>query len=154
MALIETEDNGLGSQAGRLTALVSYGLLIVAPFTLGTLALAAMAIAYLRRKQAGPLARSHFDYQIRSFWTDISLVGLGALFGGAAVATGGGAVLGFFGITLPQGLSTNGLGWTTIGLGLAWLILWLWGLVGLLLGSVHGSIKLAAGLPMGKTRRP
>ena len=43
MALIETEDNGLGSQAGRLTALVSYGLLIVAPFTLGTLALAAMA---------------------------------------------------------------------------------------------------------------
>ena len=154
MALIETEDNGLGSQAGRLTALVSYGLLIVAPFTLGTLALAAMAIAYLRRKQAGPLARSHFDYQIRSFWTDISLVGLGALCGWAALGTGLGTLAGAIGINLPQGMSAGGLGWTAIGLGLAWLVLWLWGFVGLLLGSVHGSIKLAAGLPMGKTRRP
>ena len=154
MALTDTEDSGLGTEAGRLTALVGYGLLIIAPFTLGTLALAAMAIAYLRRRKAGPLARSHFDYQIRSFWTDISLVGLGALCGWAALAMGLGTLAGAVGLSLPQGMSTGALGWTAIGLGLAWLVLWLWGFVGLLLGSVHGSIRLAAGLPMGKTRRP
>ncbi len=154
MALTDSEDGEPGDQVGRLTALLSYGLLIIAPFTLGTLALAAMAIAYLRRKQAGPLARSHFDYQIRSFWTDISLVGLGALCGWAALAMGLGAVAGLVGLNLPQGMSAGGVGWTAIGLGLAWLVLWLWGFLGLLLGSVLGSIKLAAGQPMGKTRRP
>jgi len=154
MAVSETDDGGLKGRADRFGAMANYVLLIIAPFTLGILALLAVAIAYLRRRSAHGLARSHYDYQIRSFWMDLALVALGALCGWAALASGLGSLSGVFGISLPAGLSSGELGWTAFALGAAWVVLWLWGLLGLVFGSVHGSMRLAAGRPMGKTRRP
>ncbi len=154
MALTEFEDDGLKQRAERVGALAVYGLLIAAPFTLGALAILAVIIAYFRRGGAGPLARSHYDYQIRSFWIDMTLVVLGVACGWASLATGLGTVAGLFGIQLPQGMTAGDLGWTAIALAIAWLVLWIWGFLGLFLGSVHGSMRLAASRPMGKTRRP
>ncbi len=142
--------------AERLAALTSYALLMAAPFTFNLLGLLAVAIGYARRKHADPLTRSHYDYQIRRFWMDLMLVGLGFICGSGALAAGFGAVLEGvlqgLGVRLPWHYDAVHIGAGAIGLFIIWLLLWAWGLVGLLIGSVIGAMRLAAGLPAGRTR--
>ncbi|HWE46266.1 MAG TPA: hypothetical protein VG407_09580 [Caulobacteraceae bacterium] len=85
------------SSDDRGLALGGYLLLLAAPFTGGATALAAMALAYARRPFAERLARSHYVFQIRTFWTSIffiavsvaaSLFALFVLFGDVAAAVG------------------------------------------------------------------
>jgi len=143
--------------AERLAALVNYGLLIAAPFTLNSLGLLAMFIAYTRRGSADPVARSHFDFQIRRYWMDLLLVGLGFVCAAGALAAGFGAgiegTMAGFGVALPVRYDAVHIGVGAIVLFVLWLALWAMGLLGLLFGSIYGALRLASGLPAGKTRR-
>ena len=64
------------SSDDRAIALAGYLLLLAAPFTAGMTALVAVALAYARRPLAERLARSHYVFQIRTFWTSIFFIGL------------------------------------------------------------------------------
>ena len=55
-------------EVDRNLALLAYGLLFVGVFCAGLSALAALAIAYARRRQAGALVASHHRFQIFIFW--------------------------------------------------------------------------------------
>ena len=57
-----SEADGAGG-ADRALALATYGMLIAAPLTFGSLGFLAIAIAYIRRGRAEPLARGHFERQ-------------------------------------------------------------------------------------------
>jgi len=142
--------------AERLAVLVNYGMLIVAPFTLNALGLVAISIAYARRGGADPVTRSHYDFQIRRYWMDLLLVGLGFVCGLGALAAGFGAgiegMMASMGVQLPVHYDAVHIGLGAIGLLAAWLILWAMGLLGLFFGSIFGALRLASGLPMGKTR--
>ncbi len=142
--------------AERLAALINYGLLIVAPFTLNSLGLVAISIAYARRRGADPVTRSHYDFQIRRYWMDLVLVGLGFICGSGALAAGFGAgiesVMADAGVRLPVHYDPVHIGLGAIGLLVAWLILWAMGLLGLFFGSIFGALRLVSGRPMGKTR--
>ena len=142
--------------AERLAALVNYGLLMVAPFTLNSLGLLAMGIAYARRGSADPVAKSHFDFQIRRYWMDLVLVGLGFVFAAGALAAGFGAAIeggmAAFGVGLPVHYNAVHVGAGAVVLLVLWILTWAMGLLGLLFGSLHGALRLVSGLPMGKTR--
>lgn len=142
--------------AERLAALVNYGLLIAAPFTLNSLGLLAMVIAYWRRGSADPVARSHFDFQIRRYWMDLLMVALGFLCAAGALAAGFGAAIegamASFGVRLAVHYDPVHIGLGAIVLLALWLLLWAIGLLGLLFGSLFGAMRLASGRPMGKTR--
>ncbi|HEY3813694.1 MAG TPA: hypothetical protein VGL66_10740 [Caulobacteraceae bacterium] len=62
------------SSDDRGLALAGYLMLLAAPFTGGTTAIAAVALAYARRPLAERLARSHYVFQIRTFWTSIFFI--------------------------------------------------------------------------------
>ena len=142
--------------AERLAALINYGLLIVAPFTLNSLGLLAMGIAYARRGSADPVANSHFQFQIRRYWMDLVLVGLGFVFASGALAAGFGAAieggLAAFGVRLPVHYDPVHIGIGAMVLLALWILTWAMGLLGLLFGSLHGALRLVSGLPMGKAR--
>ncbi len=61
----------------RILAIVNYVLCFLAIFN-GITIIAAVILAYVRRDQAEAWLKSHFDYQIRTFWYSllIFLVGL------------------------------------------------------------------------------
>jgi uncharacterized membrane protein len=141
-----------GRSADRLLALVSYGFLIAAPFTLGALAVLAILIAYIRRGRAEPLAKSHFERQIRTFWMDLIVVAIGFICGWGALGAGIGAALVAAGFPLPGNWSAGPIGAGALALAAIWLFAWSMGLGGLVLGSIRGAVRLASGRPAGKTR--
>ena len=131
-----------GERAG---AFAGYMMLLAAPFTFGVLAWVALLMAWLRRGAADEVARSHYRHQIRAFVDDAIVLVLSVVVGWAALAGGLGAALGFTGVTLPFGLDASQLGAWTLGLAALWLILWLWGFIGLIVGSIRGVLRLAHG---------
>lgn len=76
--------SGRDGDAAREPALIGYGLLLAAIFFFGATALVAVVIAYSKRGAASPLLRSHYDFQVRIFWTAFFL----ALVSGAAGLAG------------------------------------------------------------------
>jgi len=144
----------IGDHANRAAALANYALMFFATFTLGILALLAVILAYARRGRVDALTRSHYDYQIRCFWQDLALIVAGFLCGWGAVASGIGALLKVYGVTLPWGVTTGEAGWVAIGLALAWMILWIVGFFNLIVESAVGFLKLASGRPAGKKLLP
>lgn len=82
-------------KAERNAALVIYGLYLAAPFSIGITGLVGALMASGRRMRAGGLSRTHFRYQVWSFWaaTGAALTGgfWGAVGGIASVSdrTGG-----------------------------------------------------------------
>ncbi len=142
-----------GARTGdRAILAFNYVLMFLATFTFGLLSPLAVLIAYLRRGGSGPVERSHFDFQIRSFWHDVGLVIVGALAGIAALAGGLGTILGLGGLLLPGGVTWAQAGWVTIGLAAVWGILWIYGFINLIFDSLRGLMRLASGRGMGKTR--
>lgn len=137
--------------ADRALALATYGMLIAAPFTLGLLAMLAIVIAYTRRGRAEPVARSHFERQIRSFWMDVIVLAIGFICGWGALGAGIGAALAASGFPMPGNWSPAPIGLGAIVLGLIWLGTWGLGLGGLVVGSIFGAMRLASGRPAGKT---
>jgi uncharacterized membrane protein len=133
----------------RMFAFIAYGCLFLATFTLGLLALVGVLIAYSRSGSSDPVARSHFRKQIKSFWWDLVLIVAGAIAGYVALAGGLGTLIGMSGVKLPGGVTVETAGWTTLGLGIAWAVLWIWGFLNLIIGSLAGAARLAAGRPIG-----
>ena len=143
----------LSQRASRMGALANYVMMFLATFTLGLLSPAALLIAYARRGGADPVTRSHYDHQIAEFWKDILLIIAGAVCGFLALAGGLGTLVGMGGLRLPWGVSFMQTGSMTLILAGIWVLLWLWGFLNLIIGSAFGFIRLASGLPAGKTRR-
>lgn len=133
----------------RTFAFIGYGMLFFATFTLGLLALVAVLLAYGRQNSPDPIARSHFRKQIKSFWFDLLLIVAGAVAGYMALAGGLGTLLGLTGVSLPGGVTTASAGWTAFAFGIAFAILWIWGFFNLIIGSLLGAARLAAGKPIG-----
>jgi uncharacterized membrane protein len=140
--------------ADRSLAFLAYGLFFFATFTFGLLALVAVVIAFVRRASQDPVARSHFRSQIRGFWIDLVLIVTGAVAGYLALAGGLGALIGLSGARLPGGVSTATVGWTALALGAVWAVLWIWGFLNLIVGSLFGAARLASGRPMGQLPEP
>ncbi len=133
----------------RAFAFLGYGFLFFATFTLGLLAVLAVLLAYSRQNSPDPVARSHFRKQIKSFWFDLVLIAAGAVAGYVALAGGLGTLIGLSGVKLPGGITVENAGWITLALGIAWAVLWVWGFLNLIIGSIAGAARLAAGKPIG-----
>ncbi|MBX9746550.1 MAG: hypothetical protein K2X34_06595 [Hyphomonadaceae bacterium] len=74
----------LPAQPGRLSALVVYTLYLLSIPSFALFALLGVIVAMAAREGAGPLARSHLDYQIRiwfsAFWWAVIII-IGSLIG-------------------------------------------------------------------------
>lgn len=149
MSLHAQAEPARGAGADRSLAFLCYGFLFFATFTFGLLALVAVILAYGRRNSPDPVSRSHFRKQIRSFWFDLVLIVAGAVAGYLALAGGVSTALGLTGVTLPGGVTFAMAGWTTLGLALVWAVLWIWGFLNLIFGSLLGAARLASGKPIG-----
>jgi uncharacterized membrane protein len=131
--------------AGRGGALAGYLMLLAAPFTFGFLAWIALLVAWFGRGVADEVARSHYRHQIRSFVDDAVALVLSVVVGWTALASGVASLLGLSGVALPFGLEAARLGGWAIALAVLWLVLWLYGLVGLIVGSLRGVLRLSRG---------
>jgi uncharacterized membrane protein len=56
------------SSEDRIIAGLTYGLLFLTPFFGGLTTLIAVVLAYVRRRGADPISRTHYDFQLRIFW--------------------------------------------------------------------------------------
>jgi uncharacterized membrane protein len=104
----------------RTLPAVAYALYLVG-LTHGLTILIGLIIAYANRDRAGPLMRSHYTFQIRTFWLSI-----GWFLIGAVIAFWGG----LFSVILI-GLPFLWLGLTIMG------AVWVWFLVRSIAGVVH-----------------
>jgi uncharacterized membrane protein len=144
----------------HVVALAGYGLLFASVFMFGVPALASVALAYAHHGDAHLVARTHYRFQIRIFWTSVLLLALAL---GAAVVAGGvaiGKIIGFAQDHLPgisgmmaqahvsswSGAATGGLVAGSIGL-FALAALWT------LFASVFGFLRLLSNRPIGHLPR-
>jgi uncharacterized membrane protein len=104
----------------RTMPAVVYGLYLLG-LTHGLTIIIGLIIAYASRDSAGPRMRSHYTWQIRTFWLSIGwfLIGVALIFWG-----------GIFSLVLV-GLPFFALGWLICG------GVWLWVLIRLILGVVY-----------------
>jgi uncharacterized membrane protein len=110
----------LAGDEDRLVPAVVYGLYLVGT-AVGVTTIIGLIVAYANIGAAGPVMRSHYIYQIRTFWLAIAwaLAGLGfVLLGGLLLIV----LIGF--PILHMGIGILGLGW-------------LWFLVRSLTGGVY-----------------
>jgi uncharacterized membrane protein len=141
----EMTDVRTTAHADRAGVLAVYLMLLAAPFTFGVLAWVALGLAWFRRGIADEVARSHYRHQIRSFVDDAVVLVLSIVVGWTALAGGVGSLIGFTGAKLPFGLQPAHLGAWTVALVILWLALWLYGFIGLIVGSVRGVLRLSRG---------
>lgn len=152
---------GRGSETARNIALVNYGLLFAAVFFAGVPALIAVIIAYAQRDEASPILRSHYSFQIRTFWVAFALtLSAGVCFLGAIV-NGVGALLEFtrrYGWdsfdTIHIDLSRLAIDGTMAGLVIASIILTFLGAVWLIAAPAFGFIRLASERGIGHQPAP
>ena len=108
--------------ADRTAGTLVYGLYLAAPLTLGLSGLAGALVASRRRDQAGPVAASHFRFQLWTFWAAVFAAAAGALWvllGGAqttGTGDGDGAWLAVSGVVLCAGAGVGYLAATVYGL--------------------------------------
>ena len=140
----------------HIVALGGYVLLFASVFMLGVPALASLALAYAHGHDSHLVARTHFKFQIRIFWTAVLLIALGI---GAGVVAGGtvlGKLFGFAQEHLPavsgvmaqahmgglSGAAAGGLVFGAVGL-FVLAVLWT------LFASVFGFLRLLGNRPIG-----
>ena len=108
--------------ADRAAGTLVYGLYLAAPVTFGLSGLAGSFVALRRRHDAGPVAGSHFRYQLWTFWTAVFALGAGALWavlGGVqttGTGDGDGAWLALSGLALCGAAGVGYLAATVYGL--------------------------------------
>ena len=105
------------ADGGRSLATVTYALYIAAFFT-GITAPAGVLLAYLKRRHASPLVRSHLDWQIRIFWHCV--LAWTAIFVLHAVVVGLGAItfgIGLVFLVVPWAVGAFWLLWTIWAIG-------------------------------------
>ncbi|HEX8569003.1 MAG TPA: hypothetical protein VF699_03645 [Caulobacteraceae bacterium] len=108
--------------ADRAAGTLVYGLYLAAPVTFGLTGLAGAVMAARRRDRAGPVAATHFRFQLWTFWGAVLAVAAGALWallGGAqttGTGDGDGAWLALAGLALCAGAGVGYLAATVYGL--------------------------------------
>jgi uncharacterized membrane protein len=110
----------IATSEDRLMPAVTYGFYLVGLFTALPILLGAI-IAYVMRGNAGPSARSHYEFLINTFWGSIALW----LVGGLMLLIG--IPLSFVLVGIPLAI----LGWAVVSL------VWCWVLVRLVVGSIY-----------------
>lgn len=144
----------------RTLAFVGYALMFVAPFVFGLTALIGVVIAYVRRPDAPPVERSHYRYQVRTFWIGFILSMIAAV--GLVVSVGFlfADVIRYLFANMPsdawdavsQEMEMSFPVVTFVGLivsGCAWVAAAFW----MVLTSVVGAVRLSGSHPMGRTDR-
>ena len=63
----------------RFYAYIVYTLYAASYFLGGITALVGVAIAHAKRDELDPLMKSHYDYQIKTFWYGLLMLGIGAI---------------------------------------------------------------------------
>ncbi len=119
----------LDADGGRSLATVTYALYIAAFFT-GITAPVGVLLAYLKRRHASPLVRSHLEWQIRIFWH--------CVLAGVAIFVLHALVVGLGAITFGVGLVFLVIPWAV---GAWWLVWTIWAIA-------RGLHRLGRGLPM------
>ena len=106
-----------GPSSGRGIANVNYALYIAGFFT-GVTPFIGVALAYLNRRRASLLVRSHLDWQIKIFWRGV--------LAGVAVIVLHALVAGLGALTFGVGLVLLVIPW---GIGAWWLVWTIWAIV-------------------------
>jgi uncharacterized membrane protein len=143
----------------RGLAMFGYLCLFFTVLFAGAPAFIAVILAYARKGDADPIGRSHYRFQILTFWSCFSLTVLSAIAGIAALIFG---VAGLSQHWQPKPSMGTLVSWSTSGLtpptdlSPAWILLlsslglfalaiaWTW------LAPIWGGLKLAAGKPIGR----
>ncbi len=139
----------------HLVALAGYALLFVSIFMLGVPALAAFVLALAHQRDTHPVARSHFRFQLRIFYSAVlyTVLGVGSIIGASGWALA--KLIHFVHETVdastaltPSGIAawSGGLAVALIAAAVLFFILaaaWLLG------ASVFGFLRLLAGRPIG-----
>ncbi len=144
----------------RTLAFVVYAMHFVSPFVFGLTSLIGVAIAYVRKAEAEGVLRSHYRFQIRTFWIGFGLallaalglmLGMGLLFikvAGAVIADvpsdGWDAVSQDLDVRFPVAAFVS-----LIVAGAAWLGTAGW----MILASVVGAVRLSSGQCIGSRDR-
>jgi uncharacterized membrane protein len=114
---IKYEPFTVESDNGRTVATVNYALYIAGFFT-GITAFVGVLLAYLKRGAAAPLARSHFDWQIRIFWRGVAA--------GIVIFVLHWLVVGLAAITFGIGFIFMVVPWV---IGVCWLVWTIWAII-------------------------
>ena len=116
----------------HLVALAGYVLLFVSVFMVGVPALEALALAYAHKSDTHLLARSHFRFQLRIFWTAILFLALALGSVVVSVLVGGGWLFRLLAHAIAQS-----------GSGASHLSAWTGGIAALLFGCAFFLVGLA-----------
>ncbi|MGZ8363771.1 MAG: hypothetical protein ACXW3D_07700 [Caulobacteraceae bacterium] len=130
----------------KVLGLLNYAMMFFAHWLGFIPAIIAVVLAYARRDAADPVARSHYDFQIKTFWIGLVLVVIAIGFTIGAAITGTGALVSG-GTGWVPGAVGLGAGAGMLGLGAicAYGASWLWTLI----ASAYGFIKQVTGSGIG-----
>ena len=122
-----TDHLGYSATEDRTMPAVTYGLYLLA-FATGITAIIGLIIAYASQGSAGPVARSHYTFLIRTFWIGlVTCVLAGILFGVGAVLS-----------IILIGFPIMGLAWLVLALaGVWWAIRCIVGVIYLARGEAY-----------------
>lgn len=144
----------------RTLAFVVYAMHFVSPFVFGLTSLIGVVIAYVRKADAEPLVRSHYRFQIRSFWIGFGLAMVAAI----GLMTGVGLLFWKLLAAVLADMPTDG--WSAVSqeldvsfpvaafvslivAGCAWLATAAW----MILSSVIGAVRLSSARCIGRQDR-
>jgi uncharacterized membrane protein len=144
----------------RTLAFVVYAMHFVSPFVFGLTSLIGVVIAYVRKPDAEPLVRSHYRFQIRSFWIGFGLAMVAAI----GLMTGVGLLFWKLLAAVLADMPTDG--WSAVSqeldvsfpvaafvslivAGCAWLATAAW----MILSSVIGAVRLSSAQCIGRQDR-
>ena len=144
----------------RTLAFVVYAMHFVSPFVFGLTSLIGVVIAYVRKADAEPLVRSHYRFQIRSFWIGFGLAMVAAI----GLMTGVGLLFWKLLAAVLADMPTDG--WSAVSqeldvsfpvaafvslivAGCAWLATAAW----MILSSVIGAVRLSSAQCIGRQDR-
>ena len=131
----------------KVLGLINYAMMFFAHWLGFIPAIIAVVLAYARRDAADPVNRSHYDFQIRTFWIGLVLVLIAVGFAVGAAITGTGAFVSGGTGWIPGAVGMGaGAGLLGVGAVCAYGLSWLWTLI----ASAYGFIKQATGSPIGR----
>jgi len=131
----------------RNIALLNYVLLLLGFFTSGITSLVAVVLAYARRGEAEPLARSHMGFQISTFWIGVigTLAGIALMLASIApFIMAGMHDENDFATVENRGLALAGIALLVVG-----VLVLVAAAVATLVRSIYGLIRLSSNQPMG-----
>jgi len=148
-------------ETARNLAFINYALLFSAFFFAGAPALVAAIIAYIQRPNAPEPARSHFVFQVRTFWIAFALALLAGIAGLGAVIH---VMASLYGLASASGwagfdqfevvIGQVAIDATLLSLIAAAVILVFLSGFWLIVASLYGAVRLASNQGIGKSPSP